>query len=78
MAAVYWDMTKLGRGHYNISIRLIAENVADTEPMAVTAEYTRLLQATIERQPSIWLWTHKRWKIPVNIENTNSQPINTK
>lgn len=67
MAAIYWDMQKLSRGHYKITVRLIAENVADTEPMSVTAEYARMLQSTIERQPSIWLWSHKRWKIPVTL-----------
>ncbi|MCM1452258.1 MAG: lysophospholipid acyltransferase family protein [Clostridium sp.] len=69
MAAVYWDMHKVSRGHYKITIRLIAENVADTEPMAVTDEYTRLLQANIEREPALWLWSHKRWKIPVEIKS---------
>lgn len=73
MAAIYWDMHKLSRGHYKISIRLIAENVADTEPMSVTDTYTRLLQANIEREPALWLWSHKRWKIPVSLSDAGEK-----
>lgn len=66
MAAIYWDISKISRGHYRIRCRLLAENVADTAPGAVTAAYARMLEETINRNPSIWLWTHKRWKRPVD------------
>lgn len=65
MAAVYWDMEKTSRGHYRISVRTISSNMSDTEPMEVTEAYTRMLETTIRRDPAIWLWSHKRWKIPV-------------
>lgn len=67
MAAVYWDMEKTSRGHYRITVHPLADNVADTEQGVVTEKYTRLLEKTIQRDPSIWLWTHNRWKHPVNI-----------
>lgn len=67
MAAVYWDMYKTGRGQYEIKCRLLAENVADTQPGEVTRAYAAMLEQTIERNPSIWLWTHKRWKYPVEM-----------
>lgn len=66
MAAVYWDMEKTGRGHYQITCRLIADKVADMPKDECTRRYAAMLQDTIKRQPSIWLWTHKRWKNPVN------------
>lgn len=65
MAAVYWDMSKPSRGHYRIRCRLIATDVAATPKHEVTMEYARMLRNTIENNPAIWLWTHKRWKIPV-------------
>ena len=65
MAAVYWDMEKLSRGHYRIRCRLLADDVARTPEHEVTMQYARMLQQTIKRNPAIWLWTHKRWKIPV-------------
>ena len=67
MAAVYWDMHKDSRGHYRIVTRLIADDVSDTEHGDVTRTYASMLQDTIMRNPSIWLWTHKRWKIPVKL-----------
>ncbi len=68
MAAIYWDMEKPSRGHYKIVCRLICDNVADTEPTVPTRTYADMLQTTIERNPSIWLWSHKRWKYPVKME----------
>ncbi len=67
MAAIYWEMQKPRRGHYHIVTHLIAENVANTESMSVTRDYGLLLEKTIEANPSIWLWSHKRWKHPVTL-----------
>lgn len=67
MAAVYWDIEKTSRGHYRITTRLIADDVASTAPGEVTERYTRLLEATIRRQPELWLWSHNRWKHPVTL-----------
>lgn len=67
MAAVYWDMYKDSRGYYRIVTRVIAGDVSETAPGEVTRAYASMLQDTIMRNPSIWLWTHKRWKIPVTL-----------
>lgn len=67
MAAVYWDMYKDSRGYYRIVTRVIADDVSETAPGDVTRAYASMLQQTIQRNPSIWLWTHKRWKIPVTL-----------
>lgn len=67
MGAVYMDMSKRKRGHYHIDVRHITDNIADTVPMSVTDTYASMLETTIRRQPAIWLWTHKRWKHPVEM-----------
>ena len=66
-AVIYWDMRRERRGYYVIDCKLVALSAAAEKQGRVTAEYARLLQQTIERQPSMWLWTHKRWKNPVNM-----------
>lgn len=71
MAAIYWDITKLSRGHYKITMRNLSDNVGDEEPMTVTNRYFRMLEQTIRENPSNWLWTHKRWKRPVSFEMNN-------
>lgn len=65
MAVVYWDMEKLSRGHYRITVRPMADDAAALQPGDLTEQYTRLLETTITRNPAIWLWSHNRWKRPV-------------
>lgn len=77
-AAVYLDMEKTGRGYYRVTVRRIADNVADTPEMSVTDRYVSLLEATINRQPDIWLWSHKRWKIPVALPQKTDDNNNGK
>lgn len=69
LTAVYWDMRQISRGHYHIDIIPLAQDAADTQPGQLTEAYTRLLETTIRRQPSQWLWSHKRWKHPVAMRN---------
>ncbi len=68
MAIVYWDMCKPSRGHYHITIKVLSDGGKDLRSipdMEITHAYALLLQDTIYRDPSLWLWTHRRWKIPV-------------
>lgn len=66
-AVVYFDMTKLQRGRYHVRIRPIADDAAALPEGELTERYTCLLEENIRRQPSIWLWTHRRWKHPVTL-----------
>lgn len=63
-AALYADVRRTGRGRYVLTVRHIADDVADTEEYAVTDAYARLLEQTIRRQPESWLWSHNRWRRP--------------
>lgn len=67
MTVVYMDMEKLSRGHYHITLRLIAEHPDQMPQMAITDTYTRMLETSIRRNPAIWLWTHNRWKYKVTL-----------
>lgn len=64
MGVVYWDISKRGRGRYHIDIVHVADNAADLSVTELTDRYFALLTATIDRDPAIWLWSHKRWKYP--------------
>lgn len=65
MAAVYWDMERVSRGHYRITLRLMAEDASKLPQGELTEQYARLLEQNIRRDPALWLWSHKRWKYPV-------------
>lgn len=64
---VYWEMSKPGRGRYHISVRpMPLTEPTDASPYPLTDLYASLLEDNIRRNPSLWLWSHKRWKIPVS------------
>ncbi len=67
MAVVYWDISKIGRGRYVINTRLITDQISSMGEMAVTDCYVGMLEQTIRRNPSIWLWSHNRWKNKVEL-----------
>jgi KDO2-lipid IV(A) lauroyltransferase len=82
MAALYWDVEKPSRGHYRFTVRPLTDNVAELSEYALTDMYARLLEQTITRSPSIWLWTHKRWKFAVDypegfVDTLHQQPQET-
>lgn len=61
-AAYYIDMERLARNEYVGRFVKISDNVADEPLNAVTERYFMMLEGSICRQPSLWLWTHRRWK----------------
>lgn len=62
MAAVYWDIERTGRGRYRITTRMLAENPSELPAGELTRRYISMLESTIRRDPSNWLWSHNRWK----------------
>lgn len=64
---IYFDLSHISRGHYRLRLRPIAEDASLTAPMEITRRYAELLQQSIDRDPADWLWTHKRWKKPVEL-----------
>jgi KDO2-lipid IV(A) lauroyltransferase len=73
MGVAYIDMYKPRRGHYRVVFRLLSDNIAETKPGEITECYARLLEETITRDPALWLWSHKRWKIPVTLPQPNQE-----
>lgn len=58
---MYGRMTRPRRGYYHLEL-VPMENHPATQPAnAMTDQYFRLLEQDIQRQPEMWLWTHKRW-----------------
>ncbi|MDR0762920.1 MAG: acetyltransferase, partial [Bacteroidales bacterium] len=59
---IYKHILRTRRGHYKIDFRLITDNVAALEQGEVVKRYAAMLEENILQQPSVWLWSHKRWK----------------
>lgn len=64
---LYADVTRVGRGKYEIEIKRIVsgeETIEDREEAAesLMRDYVSNLENGIRRDPPFWLWSHKRWK----------------
>jgi Kdo2-lipid IVA lauroyltransferase/acyltransferase len=68
-AIVFVEFIKVKRGYYKFENTLIAENSAELNPEELTKKYRDLVEGAIKRQPSNYLWTHKRWKHRIKRED---------
>ncbi|MFT4685623.1 MAG: KDO2-lipid IV(A) lauroyltransferase [Neolewinella sp.] len=68
---VYYVVLRMvRRGHYVARLVLITDDPRSTEPGFITESFARRLETEIERDPTPWLWTHRRWKRGVAPEAT--------
>lgn len=65
MAVVYVRIKKIKRGYYVAESELICESPETLEYGAITNAYVDRLERDIIQYPNSWLWSHKRWKIPI-------------
>ncbi len=63
-AVLYQREERAGRGHYTISLDVIAEDATGCDPVDLMRKYYDLLEADIKNDPVNWLWSHKRWRRP--------------
>jgi Kdo2-lipid IVA lauroyltransferase/acyltransferase len=68
-AVVFVEFIKVKRGHYKFENTLIAENSGEFGAEELTRRYRDLVEHAIKRQPSNYLWTHKRWKHRIKRED---------
>ena len=57
---LYLDVEFLSRGHYRFTFKPIVPDPG-VEDYPYTRKYLQLMQATIDRRPGCWMWSHKRW-----------------
>lgn len=58
-AYYYLDIRCPHRGHTVLTLRKIEPEIGEEYPYTVS--YLHMLEQTIRRDPSLWLWSHKRW-----------------
>ena len=59
---VFCDMKKIDNKNYSITFELITKNPRSLAENKITTTYFNLLEKQIRKEPSKWLWTHKRWR----------------
>ena len=61
-AVLYLDVQCKKRGYYEAEFKLITRDPKTMADYAITDAYFHLLEASIQRAPEYYLWTHNRWK----------------
>jgi len=62
MPVVFVILTKIKRGYYELTFKLITEHPGQEAPDFITSRYAEMLEAVIREKPEYWLWSHRRWK----------------
>ena len=58
----YCTLRMVKRGYYEATLSLITESPREEAPGFITEAFARRLEQEILRDPTPWLWTHRRWK----------------
>jgi KDO2-lipid IV(A) lauroyltransferase len=61
-AVVFFIVHKIKRGYYELELKLITKDAKSLNWGEITEIHTKLLEDEIIKNPSQWLWSHKRWK----------------
>ena len=61
-AAIYMDVKRLSRGHYECECQVITREPSAMDEFELTDNFFQRLEQTINRAPQYWLWSHNRWK----------------
>jgi Kdo2-lipid IVA lauroyltransferase/acyltransferase len=62
MAVVFFNLQKVKRGYYNLTIELLFDHTAGLPEHAITETHVRRLDEIIREKPEYWIWSHRRWK----------------
>jgi KDO2-lipid IV(A) lauroyltransferase len=62
MAVVFFNVQKIKRGFYNLTVELLFEHPAGLPEYLVTETHVKRLEEIIKEKPEYWVWTHRRWK----------------
>lgn len=59
---IYVGIERTGRGRYLMRFEELTADPTSTGEGEITQLHTQRLEKDIQRLPSNWLWTHRRWK----------------
>lgn len=61
-AVVMVGIQKIKRGYYQFNMKLLAENGSSFTPQELTILYRNALEDVVRKDPSNYLWSHRRFK----------------
>jgi KDO2-lipid IV(A) lauroyltransferase len=58
-----WDRTlRKYRLRFDPAVELVRTGNEETDVVANTAKFTKVIEDYVRRYPDQWLWVHRRWK----------------
>ncbi len=60
---VYPHFTKTARGRYEVELMLVHPGMEESGDHSIIRNYAAQLEKSIDKDPSLWLWSHRRWKL---------------
>ena len=68
MAVAFLSMCPDRRGHYRLRYTPICTDASKMDAQQIMQQYYKLLEEDIRRQPENYLWTHRRFDRPKNLQ----------
>jgi Kdo2-lipid IVA lauroyltransferase/acyltransferase len=62
MPIFYLDTQRIKRGYYQSAVHELCLNPLEHSPEQISQLYANFVAQIIVKNPSPWLWSHKRWK----------------
>ena len=59
---VFASITKPKRGYYRATLKVACEDPSVLADGELTLLYARFMEKAIQKNPEMWLWSHRRWK----------------
>lgn len=60
---VYPEFKKVSRSKYQVTFKILTESIQDKNDFSVIDDFARSIENSIQKYPSCYLWSHKRWKL---------------
>lgn len=58
----YAELKPLNKNLWEMDIKIICDHATSTHEGLITKTFSSMLEESIQKDPSWWLWTHRRWK----------------
>lgn len=62
LGMIFIETRRIAPGRYEVELKLMFKDGSKLSEEEITAQYAAHLEAAIRKNPSDWLWSHKRWK----------------
>lgn len=60
---VFPSFKKTRRGYYQLEFQMMELNPENKTSEEIISKYASTLEKTIQAEPELWLWSHRRWKL---------------